>query len=167
MSKKRGTQKTNLELKELNTFLASLMEESDRGAVLISAALLDDLLERSIRSLLIDDSRVDQLFESGPLGSLFSRTLTAFVLGILSEQEYQVCERVRKIRNVFAHEVVCSFETPKVRDICANLMFVLNPDLKGNETSKIRFISSVVALLVSLMARPGVVSKRRLKYVKP
>jgi hypothetical protein len=41
-------------LKEFMAFLDSLNEESDSGAVLISAAILDDLLERSIESFLLD-----------------------------------------------------------------------------------------------------------------
>jgi mannitol operon repressor len=167
ISKKRTPQPTNLDVKELNAFLSLMKEESDRGAVLTSVALLDDLLERSIRSLVLEHARVDQLFDSGPLGSLSSRALIAFVLGILSEEEYEVCDRVRKIRNEFAHRVVCTFETPKVKDICANLIFVLKPELPRSVGAKQQYIDSVIGLLVSLSARPGIVAKRRLKYVKP
>ena len=84
MAKRRSPRKTDLDVKEFLPFLESLTKESDRGAVLISAAKLDDLLERSIRSLLIDHPLVDQLLERGPLGSAYSRALAAFVLGVVS-----------------------------------------------------------------------------------
>jgi mannitol operon repressor len=166
MYKKRSLRKTDLDVKELLPFLESLTKESDRGAALVSAALLDDLLERSIRSLLIDHPLVDQLLERGPLGSAYSRGLAAFALGILSESEYQECERVRSVRNVFAHEVTCTFQTPKVTGICSDFKFILNPSTKGTDPRN-QFLTSAIGLLVKLMKRPSDVSNRRLKYVEP
>jgi mannitol operon repressor len=147
MRKKHSPRKANLDLKELIRFLESVKKESDRGAVLILAALLDDLLELSIRSLLLDHVRTDQLLDNGPLGSLGSRALAAFVLGILSESEYQECERVRKVRNVFAHEVDCTFETTKVKEICSSFVSVLNPRTRGANPRN-QYLHSSIDLLI-------------------
>ncbi len=164
MSKKRSPRKADLDFQEFQAFLNNLKKESDRGMVLISGALLDDLLERCICSLLLDHPRVNQLFESGPLGSLSSRALMAFLLGILSDSEYQECERVRKVRNFFAHEVGCTFQTQKVKDICSSFSFIANTE--GGD-SRSHFLASAIALFLALWKRPSHVSQRRLTYVKP
>lgn len=70
----KGSRFDTFHLKEFQEFLDLLNKESDRGAVLVAAAMLDDLLERSIRGLLIEQKEVNQLFEglAAPLG-LFRR----------------------------------------------------------------------------------------------
>ena len=166
MSKKRTPRKTNLEIKEFSAFVEALTKESDRGAVLISAALLEDLLERCIRSFLLDDERVDQLLcTSGPLGTLWARSIAALLLGILSETEFQECESVRKVRNAFAHGLEGSFENQRVKDICSNFVFTAKPGAKNGQPRS-QYLASAIALLLSLSRRPTNISKRRLHYVE-
>ncbi|MGP8250501.1 MAG: MltR family transcriptional regulator [Terracidiphilus sp.] len=166
MAKKRRLRAASLEWEEFEKFLETLQKESDRGAVLISAALLDDLLERCMHSFLLDHSRVDQLLDNGPLGSFGARILAAFALGMLSESEYQDCERVRKVRNSFAHGVGCSFENQKVKDICSSFVFVAKPGALKDHGPRERYLSSVLSLLISLSRRPAELSRRRLKFVE-
>lgn len=71
---------------------------------------------------------------------------------------------MRKVRNAFAHTVSCSFETPKVKDICSNMVFILKPSLKRDESARQQYLTTAIALLVSLWGRPLEVSKHRLKY---
>ncbi len=166
MAKKRSPEKATFSVKEFKALLSTLKKESDRGMVLITAALMDDLLEQCIRSFLIDHRRTDQLVANfnGPLGSLGARILAAFSLGILSESEYQDCERVRKVRNSFAHGASCSFKNEKVNDICWNFSYFANikdGDARGN------YLASSLALLLALSTRPAAVSNHRLKHVDP
>jgi mannitol operon repressor len=111
MAKKKSPRKANLDEKEHETFFNELKKESDRGMVLITAALLDDMLGRCIGSFLIDNPRVDQLLDNfnGPLGSLGARALAAFSLGLLSESEYKDCDLMRRVRNSFAHNCELRF----------------------------------------------------------
>lgn len=167
MAKKANPRKARLDWKQFEAFMDSLTKESDRGAVLISAALLDDLLERSIRSLLLDQSITDELFGNDrSLGSTGSKMRVAFALGILSESEYQECERMIRVRNTFAHEVSCTFETQKVKDICLNFELGLKPESIKTVEPRGRFFTSALILLSTLWRRPSEVSKRRLKYVE-
>jgi hypothetical protein len=61
MSETSPFEETHPHLREFKTFLDALNKESERGAALISAAMLDDLLERSIRAFLIEDERVGKV----------------------------------------------------------------------------------------------------------
>src|SRR5579872_3892781 len=125
MSKARSFEDEYPHLREFKAFLDLLNKESERGAALIAAAMVDDLLERSLRAFLLDHKEIERLLEgfNAPLGALSARALAAFGVGLLSEREYRECERIRKIRNVFAHNVNASFEDQNTKDICANLEY--------------------------------------------
>src|ERR1700688_2397074 len=114
----RPFEETHPHLKEFKRFLDEMNKETDRGTALISAAMLDDLLGKCIASLLVEHPDVQQLLEgfNAPLGTLSARTLAAFALGLLSEQEYKECQILRKVRNAFAHDVHVSFRDQKVGD---------------------------------------------------
>lgn len=99
--------------------------ESDRGAAIIGAVLLHQRLGQRMRAFFIDDStKVDDLLE-GPLatlGSIASRIRASHCMGLVSEDEYHDLEVIRKIRNMFAHELhALSFSDKKVEDKCAEL----------------------------------------------
>lgn len=83
MSERRPFEETHPHLREFTAFLDELNKESERGAALIAGAMLDDLLERSIRSFLLDHEEVVRLLKgfNAPLGTLSARALVAFALG--------------------------------------------------------------------------------------
>lgn len=153
-------------LREFTAFLDALNKESERGAALIAAAMLDDLLGRSIKAFLVEDAKVEHLLEgfNAPLGSLSARALAAFALGILSAKEYQECERLRKIRNEFAHNVHSSFEDQKLRDLCANLEYSAKGAPGAPVGPKGQYTTAAVALIVGLTNRPHYATQRRLTY---
>jgi DNA-binding MltR family transcriptional regulator len=166
MSEHRPLEETHPHLREFTAFLAVLNKESDRGAVLIAATMLEDLLGRSINSFLVPHDETERLLEgfNAPLGTFSSRILAAYSLGILSENEYRECDRIRKIRNVFAHNVHCSFEDQKVRDMCATLGFSIKDTEDSRVSAKAQFTSSAVSVILNLTNRPHYVGQRRLKY---
>ncbi len=92
-----------------NTLIASLMEETERGQVLVGTAFLDKLLEeclsarfkregaaKDLRDRLLKDDR-------SLLGSLGAKTMACRAFGVIGKKEYIALEVVRKIRNMFAH----------------------------------------------------------------
>ena len=107
MSEHQPFDETHPHLREFRAFLEALNKESERGAVLVAATMLEDLLGRSIHAFLIAHEETDRLLEgfNAPLGTFSAWAIAAFALGILSEREFRECERIRKIRNVFAHNV--------------------------------------------------------------
>jgi mannitol operon repressor len=109
--------------REFVEFLVLLGKESERGAVVIAATLIDDLLGQTILAFLVDHKEAGRLLDgfNAPLGTFASRILAAFALGLLSEEEYRECENIRKVRNIFAHNIHTSFGDQKVKDLCAKL----------------------------------------------
>jgi DNA-binding MltR family transcriptional regulator len=76
------------------------------GIVLSMAAILDNTLERVLRKTLkpLPNKLYKRLFESfGPLGSFSNKILMARALGIITNEIYQELEKIREIRNIFAH----------------------------------------------------------------
>lgn len=108
----RPFEETHPHLREFNKFLDASNKESERGLALICAAMLDDLLEKSIRAFLLEHEETARLLDglNAPLGTLSARALAAFALGVLSKNEYRECEKLRKIRNIFAHNIHASFK---------------------------------------------------------
>jgi len=81
-------------------------EESDRGCVLVSAAIIDECLEILLRSrLLQDDTKlINSLFSGqGPLSSFWSKIQFARAMNIIPSWMHGDLERIRALRNLFAH----------------------------------------------------------------
>ena len=87
-------------------YLETIEAESDRGAVLVGAALLDDALEKILRKKLVPPLKSeDSLFDGGysPLRSFAAKIELAFRLGLITRNTKQMLNIVRSLRNLFAH----------------------------------------------------------------
>src|SRR6185312_12884367 len=93
----------------LETFIKTFRDESDRGAVLVAAALLDEVLEKVLRETMSNEPHVkkkcvDPLFApEAALATFASKMKIARAFGILADWMYEDLEIIRKIRNEFAH----------------------------------------------------------------
>lgn len=103
-------EKTLAPLMEWLKAAAELVQESDRSCVLMVCAILDDLLERLLRtkfkvsgnpSKAIADSLLTDAM--APIGSLAVRTKLAISLGIIGQETLMVLDGIRSLRNRFAH----------------------------------------------------------------
>ncbi len=95
-----------LQLQEVNDFLRSLSEESDRSAVLISAARLESILEsRLLRTFCHGPESIRKSLFSGQ-GALatFSAKIDVLAgLGLLREHTRNALHALRRLRNDCAH----------------------------------------------------------------
>jgi hypothetical protein len=159
-------EETHPHLKEFSKFLAELNKESDRGAVLISAAMVDDLLSKCLTSFLIEHEDVESLLEgfNAPLGTLSARMLAAFALGLLSEGEYRECQILRKVRNAFAHGIHISFGDPRIKDLCSNLTMCAKDFGNVHVEARGRFTTSCTGIILNLTNRPHYAAQNRLTY---
>ena len=85
----------------LETVMVSLVEESDRGAVLLAAVHVDECLKDLLSSVAPSGyaKKRQQLF-----GSLATRADTAFVGRLIGEPVYRSIQALRALRNSVAHE---------------------------------------------------------------
>jgi hypothetical protein len=148
---------------DLASFVSELQRESDRGLPLVGGALIDELLQESLRAFFIASTTVDKLLDeaTGPLATFSARSKTCFVLGLIDAHEYREVELIRKIRNEFAHaKHGKTFSDDRIRDLCFNLKSNV-PEGYSVEDPRSRFISAVVAVVVRLYYRPKWVALER------
>ncbi|SFN67319.1 MltR family transcriptional regulator [Nitrosospira briensis] len=92
--------------KRLLVFLETIDKESDRGCVLVSAAIIDECLEILLRSQLSqkEPKVLNSLFSGqGPLSSFWSKIQFARAMELIPGWIYDDLERIRGLRNIFAH----------------------------------------------------------------
>jgi mannitol operon repressor len=152
----------NPDTKDFTDFLEEFNKESDRGAALSSAAYVDDLLADIARAFLIENRSSASLVDEypGALSSFSSRILIAHAMGLISEDERDECNIIRKVRNEFAHSVRMSFSNAKVEALCTSLKFAT---IVPTPNARMRFTSSAVTLITRLMKRPNAVKAYQLQ----
>ncbi len=85
-----------------------LAEESDRGAVIVAAAILEDDLAEILEKLLIanhmpEKHRKEMFDLNGPLSSFSSKMLICYGFGLISKDVFDDLTKIRRLRNRFAH----------------------------------------------------------------
>jgi hypothetical protein len=138
-------------------FLKEFQAETDRGAALVGAALIDDRLERLLRSHLLDCKESSEILDGGyaPLGTFGARIKSAYCLGLITEAEYRECDLIRRVRNLFAHSLHgLTFRDQQVHDLC-NKLQADTPDRErfGGDARQL-FINSVILTSLALWYRP-------------
>jgi DNA-binding MltR family transcriptional regulator len=144
-------------LPELTADVARLVEdlqqETDRGAALVGAAFLDDVLDVTLRAVFVEEpDAVNKLMGMGrPLESFGARTHLAYCLGLLGTDVYADINLIREIRNDFAHRHPTSFEFPEIRTKCQKLKCLSVMLADDSCSARERFIASVMVIANHLM----------------
>jgi hypothetical protein len=97
-----------------------LLNESDRGAILVCAEILNGLLEERLTAHMIDDpeARQGMLGRDAPFGTLSSRIAASYAFGLIDKPLRKRLDQIRRIRNQCAHHVLdVTFLDQRIRDI--------------------------------------------------
>lgn len=87
-------------------FWDSLEKESDRAIAVIVGCLIDNLLEKLLRTFYIKDQQVKRLFTNDHiLQTFFAKINIAYFSGLIPQIIYHDLKLIGEIRNRFAHEV--------------------------------------------------------------
>jgi hypothetical protein len=88
-------------------WVAELVMEGERSAVIVGAAQLDNVLEQYLLTVLQPQpGSGDKLFGSnGPLRDTYAKINFAYRLGIINTDVERALQLVRRIRNDFAHSL--------------------------------------------------------------
>lgn len=88
-------------------FSDMLRRESERGSVIISAALIDEALEKMLKAKLVPASKPDddELFNGhyAPLSGFSAKIDFAYRVGVIGFNIRKSLHLIRKLRNDFAH----------------------------------------------------------------
>lgn len=155
----------------LRVFLDASNSETDRGRALVSASLLEEMLEEILCGFMLDIKEQRTLFDApnAPLSTLSAKSLLTRSLGLITALEFKDIDTVRKIRNNFAHSVLCSFDDDKIIGLSNNLrvgMTILDALPKGDKSRvddpRGRFSMVTTSLITSLYNRAHYAKKLRL-----
>jgi hypothetical protein len=141
---------THPDLEGFTAFLELLNKESDRGAALISVAMLDDLLERTILAFLVQGAENDKLLSGFNAPLIFSPMRCRLFAGVDFRGSIQGIHQ--------------TFEDQKVKDICANLSYAAKGPPEAPVNTKGQYVTAAVGLILGLTNRPHYVAQKRLKY---
>jgi mannitol operon repressor len=154
------------EIEQLGNFLVTFNRESDRGAALVAASMLDDRLQAILATFFIESSAAKDLVTgfNAPLGTLASRASAAMALGLIQENEFDEITVIRKIRNEFGHgwEPI-TFESAVVAVHTRKLPWLGPAEYEATSSNRRRFNFAVAILLSDLMWRVRLVSAERRK----
>ena len=112
------TARNNLMSKRFLVLKEQLRSETDRGALIVAAALLEDALEHMLSARLVPSpERDDELFSGpyAPLSTFSAKIDFAYRVGLIRLSVRSSLHLLRKIRNEFAHSTtVGGFESQSV-----------------------------------------------------
>lgn len=116
-------------IKHAIALVSEIENQSDRGAVIIGAAWVEEELLAAIDFYLMDvkKSKDRLLSRSGPLSSFSAKIDLACVIAIVSEEIALDLHAIREIRNDFAHSVLgkddnaLSFSSEHIKHKCLSL----------------------------------------------
>jgi mannitol operon repressor len=145
--------------RDLEDFLAFVREfnkETDRGAALVGASLVDNRLEQLLHAHFVNGAIANELLSksaNSPLNRFGARIQLSYALGLITKVEYREAEIIRRIRNAFAHRLHgLSFDDQQIAAWCRNLKSMPYESLGPPRQ---RFINSVITLCMVLWYRPA------------
>ena len=165
MTERRPLTESHPHLADFLPFLEDLNKETARGAVLIAAAYLDGQLREVVASFLLKGGPSKKLLEgfNAPLGTFSARATAAEALGLISDEEFNDLECIRKVRNEFAHNHRASFSDPRIARICSTLAHSAKDYGDVSVDVRSQFTTAAVSLILNFTNRPHYISRRRLK----
>lgn len=102
--------------------------ESDRGVVILAVANIEDLLDKVLR-LIVESSELPKkkyksIFDTtGALGNFSAKYHSLVVFGYISKESFDDLEKLRKIRNQFAHTSAdVKFHNPQILNILKSML---------------------------------------------
>jgi len=97
-------------------FYLEFRGESDRGLVVLGAAKLDLLLLEILHRAMRPHGKKGKDILDNELRDFGSRIKACYQLGFINRRIMNVLDKIRKIRNDFAHTVHCKLESDEYRD---------------------------------------------------
>ena len=133
----------------------TLEENASRADAITSACQIEQALRGLLRTAMIDDPKVDDLFEDsyGPLSTFSSQIQCAWAIGLIDGEVRKDLDYIRRIRNRFAHENEQKlFSTNPVREWLQQLSPVKNGRVIIKDHSRSEYGEAVFEIRLTLMA---------------
>lgn len=149
---------------KLNELNSILIEMDDRGLALTLAAFAEESLGGALSAYMLKNKSGAKLLEgfNAPLGTFSSRIQATHALGIITEDQYQDIEHLRKIRNHFSHtwkpvSLDCTPISDHIDDMCYSFFDDTYP---ATRRDKLR--SSASSLLLEIQVATNQINQKRI-----
>jgi DNA-binding MltR family transcriptional regulator len=139
------------EVGQLGRFTSELNRETDRGAALVAASRLDEILKIILASFLRKTKSSDDLLEgfNAPLGMFSARASACHALGLIQDNEFDEITKIRKVRNEFGHQWQgVNFDSERIRDLIDTLPWGGPEEYEAEAPRRSRFTTAAVMLQV-------------------
>jgi DNA-binding MltR family transcriptional regulator len=147
---------------DLNRLARILSQSDERGLILALAAFAEEALGDLVEAFLIAGEPAEQLLHgfNAPLGTFSARIKMAYSLGLVTKRQHDDLDRLRRIRNEFAHNwEPVSFNDQKVAAHISALQFSRLDD-KFPETPIEKVQTSLGSLLAELRSTTNQIGER-------
>ena len=151
-------------------FSREFLGEKDRAAVILACSFFDDILSRLLKAYFVDGKISRELIYGGnaPLGTFSSRIKCNYALGLLSKEEYDDLNRLRNLRNKFAHEWnYLDLNNDKMSSICRSMDHIRLDMPAKDQTPRECFNTVVGALFPSITQRAMRAQHREVHVEQP
>ena len=121
--------------REVTETYSEIHSSSDRACAIISAAFIEDRLQRAICRRLLDDDRTVKKITSpnGALSGFENKILLGYLLGVYNKETRDNLLVVGQIRNKFAHYTkIRSFDNPNFRQFFDRLTIIRRIEAKDS-----------------------------------
>jgi hypothetical protein len=151
--------KENPSADEVKTMMSEIETDGPRGATLLAASIIDDILRGALRYRFIPLSNDEQeeLFEgTSPLATFSARIRVLYALGVIGKQTRHDLNKLRELRNAMAHaKRSINFDTPEIATIIKS--FHSAKDVPGYKTKSNRdlFVGCVMHLMRYMITKVG------------
>lgn len=146
---------------DFNRLQKIISELDERGLVLSLATFAEEALGELIEAFLIPSESSKELLRgfNAPIGTLSARNKMAYSLGLITRPQYEDIDRLRRIRNEFAHTwEPISFYEPKIINHIAALHFSTLDDAFP-ETPRDKIRTSLITRLLELRSTTHQINK--------
>ncbi|MCR9941997.1 MltR family transcriptional regulator [Vibrio owensii] len=115
------------------------IDESDRGCMIVAAANIEEFLDRMLKAIIesspISKKKSRAMFDTtGPFGNFSAKYLMLATFGYLSKETFDDLEKLRKLRNMFAHTAkAVKFEDPEVYQVLVSMRCFKNANKHMNK----------------------------------
>lgn len=137
--------------------LSVLADESDRGAIILVAGILDDILGERITSKLANGHLMhDELLRQGGVAGFFADRMTlALAMGIIDKKAHDDIELLRLLRNKCAHTIgKVSLSIPAFNGVLALLVDPLTADdISADDVTDVYLRNILSFVMVYLIER--------------
>jgi len=126
---------TDNDLRRQLILLKEIESQSDRGTAIVGAAWLEEELKATLKSRFLEDEQVSRrLFSNGALSEFSTCLDLAYMLKVITKEQYKDLDKIRKIRNDFAHKLISkqfeelSFDNANIRDRCMTFSCIIKEE---------------------------------------